>query len=86
MQGKPDLFAWTGSGSTGHRRILSAIEALVEANITPIRLGAKEGLAIVDGTAILNWSRRFSNAQNSLPGNTFASTHCYECGSYKWDG
>lgn len=52
MQGKPTLSVWTGSRSTGHRRIERANVALAEANITPIKLGAKEGLAIVNGTAI----------------------------------
>lgn len=52
MQGKPTLTAWAGDRLTGKRRIVRADVALAEANITPIKLGAKEGLAIVNGTAI----------------------------------
>ncbi|MCJ1265171.1 hypothetical protein MMC22_005046 [Lobaria immixta] len=52
MQGKPTLTAWAGNRRTGQRRILKANMALAEANIAPIELRAKEGLAIVNGTAM----------------------------------
>ena len=52
MQGKPSITVWTGSRSTGQRRIERADRALAELSIAPIKLGAKEGLAIVNGTAI----------------------------------
>lgn len=52
MQGKPSITAWTGSRSTGDRRIQRADHALAESSITPIKLGAKEGLAIVNGTSL----------------------------------
>lgn len=52
MQGKSTLTTWAGDRSTGQRRIVKANLALAEANIKPIVLGAKEGLAIVNGTAI----------------------------------
>jgi phenylalanine ammonia-lyase len=52
MQGKPTLTVTAGSGLTGDRRIVRVDVALAEANITPVKLGAKEGLAIVNGTAI----------------------------------
>ncbi len=52
MQGKPSITAWTGSRSTGDRRIQRADHALAESSIAPIKLGAKEGLAIVNGTSL----------------------------------
>lgn len=52
LQGKPTLTTWAGDRRTGQRRILRADVALAEANITPVKLEAKEGLAIVNGTAI----------------------------------
>lgn len=52
MQGKPTLTAWAGDRRTGQRRIVNANVALAEANIAPVKLGAKEGLAIVNGTAM----------------------------------
>jgi phenylalanine ammonia-lyase len=52
MQGKPTLTVTAGTRLTGERRIVRADLALAEANITPAKLGAKEGLAIVNGTAI----------------------------------
>ena len=52
MQGKPSLSVWSGRRATGKRRLSRADVALVEAAIEPITLGAKEGLAIVNGTAV----------------------------------
>lgn len=52
MRGKPTLTAWAGSRAMGQRQVIRADIALAEANINPVRLGAKEGLAIVNGTAI----------------------------------
>ena len=52
MQGKPSVTAWTGNRSTGDRRIQRADHALAESSIAAIRLGAKEGLAIVNGTSL----------------------------------
>ncbi|MCJ1427036.1 hypothetical protein MMC29_004939 [Sticta canariensis] len=52
MQGKPTVSAWTSGRSAGHQRIVCANVALAEANITPIKLEAKEGLAIVNSIAI----------------------------------
>ena len=52
MQGKPSTTAWTGSRSTGERRIQRADRALAESSIAPIKLGPKEGLAIVNGTSL----------------------------------
>ena len=52
MQGKPTLTAWVGSRESGQRRIVRADAALAEAELLPIKLGAKEGLALVNGTAI----------------------------------
>lgn len=52
MQGKSNLTAWAGKRSTGERQITRADVALAQANITPVKLVAKEGLAIVNGTAI----------------------------------
>lgn len=52
MQGKPSITAWTGRRSAGDRRIQRADHALAESSISPIKLGAKEGLAIVNGTSL----------------------------------
>lgn len=52
MQGKPSLTVWAGNRRTGKRRIVKANLALAEAQISPVKLSAKEGLAIVNGTAI----------------------------------
>lgn len=52
MQGKPSLTVWTGNRRAGKRRIVKANLALAEAKISPVKLSAKEGLAIVNGTAI----------------------------------
>jgi phenylalanine ammonia-lyase len=52
MQGKPTLEAWIGDRSVGQRRLVRADVALAEFSIEPVKFGAKEGLAIVNGTAI----------------------------------
>ena len=51
MQGEPSVSVWMGSRLAGERRVEWADKALVDLSIKPIRLGAKEGLAIVNGTA-----------------------------------
>ena len=50
LQGKPSITAWTGP--SGDRRIQRADHALREASIAPVKLGPKEGLAIVNGTSL----------------------------------
>lgn len=53
MQGKTCATAFTGPRHIeGTRRVTRADIALSEADITPISLHAKEGLAIVNGTAV----------------------------------
>lgn len=53
MQGKPSLTVWTGERlSNGSRRIVQARTALLEAKVQPVILGPKEGLALVNGTAV----------------------------------
>ncbi|KAF7538525.1 hypothetical protein G7054_g2932 [Neopestalotiopsis clavispora] len=53
MQGKPSATAFTGPRDVdGSRRVTRADIALLEAGIEPIALHAKEGLAIVNGTAV----------------------------------
>jgi len=49
MQGKPNLLVWAGENT--NRRIIRADCALTERKIDRVRLGPKEGLAIVNGTA-----------------------------------
>ena len=53
MQGKPSATAFAGPRDVdGARKVTRADVALSEAGITPISLHAKEGLAIVNGTAV----------------------------------
>ena len=51
MQGEPSVSVWMGSRLAGKRRLERADKALVDLSIKPTRLGAKEGLAIVNGMA-----------------------------------
>lgn len=52
MQGKPAVDAYLGGRSgNGSARCLKASQALVEAEIRPVILAQKEGLAMVNGTA-----------------------------------
>ena len=51
MQGKASLGVWTRD-EAGNRHLQRADVALAEQSIEPIRLGAKEGLALVNGTAV----------------------------------
>lgn len=50
LEGKRGLTVW--SGSRMNRRIVTADVALAECSIDPIKLGPKEGLAIINGTAV----------------------------------
>ena len=52
LQGRASTIAWSASLETGQRRIVSADVALAEASLAPIQLGPKEGLAIINGTAV----------------------------------
>ncbi|KAI0548184.1 L-Aspartase-like protein [Xylaria curta] len=53
MQGKPSATAFAGLRDVdGARRVVKADVALLDAGIAPISLHAKEGLAIVNGTAV----------------------------------
>ena len=49
LEGKSTLKVWTGKP---HNHVMTAKVALAEASISPISLGPKEGLAIVNGTAV----------------------------------
>ncbi len=51
VQGKPGLNVWTRNAH-GERRLTRADVALAEKDIKPVSLGAKEGLALVNGTAV----------------------------------
>lgn len=52
LQGKPSLSVWTGSRANGQRRIEQADIALAEHSIDRVVLGAREGLALVNGTSV----------------------------------
>ena len=52
MQGKPTVTAWCRGVKSRTRRIVRADIALKELSIIPVKLGAKEGLAIINGTAV----------------------------------
>ena len=51
IQGGPNLKVWAGDRQPHHRYITTADRALAEACVEPLKLAAKEGLAIVNGTA-----------------------------------
>ncbi|KAL8834222.1 MAG: hypothetical protein Q9170_003853 [Blastenia crenularia] len=51
IQGKPTVHVRVGSADGSYNDVTAA-EALSKAGITPIKLAAKEGLAIVNGTAV----------------------------------
>jgi phenylalanine ammonia-lyase len=50
IQGSPDVYVRVG-GRKGLPRVITAEQALGEASITPIILGPKEGLSLINGTA-----------------------------------
>lgn len=52
LLGKPTLTVVATEPNTGKRRVTTADLALKEVSIQPITLGPKEGLAIVNGTAV----------------------------------
>ena len=52
MQGKPSVTAWIGDRLPGARHMARADLALAMHSINPVKLGPKEGLAIVNGTAV----------------------------------
>ncbi|KAK0611834.1 L-Aspartase-like protein [Immersiella caudata] len=51
IEGNPDVFIRVGKGSQQEKKILPASQVLSEAGLTPVRLQAKEGLGITNGTA-----------------------------------
>ena len=50
LEGKRNLTVWAGSRS--NRRVVTADVALAESLLDPVILGPKEGLAIINGTAV----------------------------------
>ena len=52
VQGEANLTVWAGDRHSHHRYITTANRALADAGIEPLKLAAKEGLAIVNGTAV----------------------------------
>lgn len=50
LEGKRSIQVWVGDGT--NRRIMSAAEALSESSLVPLQLRPKEGLAIINGTAV----------------------------------
>ncbi|KAJ2995398.1 hypothetical protein NUW58_g1283 [Xylaria curta] len=52
MQGKQSVTVFSGPRTQGKRTVVRADAALASAGITPIDIQAKEGLAIVNGTAV----------------------------------
>ncbi|KAK4445956.1 Phenylalanine/tyrosine ammonia-lyase [Podospora aff. communis PSN243] len=51
IEGNPDVFIKLGKGNDQERKILPASQVLSMAGLTPVRLQAKEGLGITNGTA-----------------------------------
>lgn len=52
VQGSPGIKVRTNNPDTGHRKTCTAKSALKAHSISPVHLGPKEGLAIVNGTAV----------------------------------
>ncbi|XXH04438.1 hypothetical protein Hte_010854 [Hypoxylon texense] len=52
MQGKRSATVFAGPHTGGMRKVVRADTALADARVTPIEIQAKEGLAIVNGTAV----------------------------------
>ena len=52
IQGNPGTHVWNTNPKTGDRTIATAKAALNASSISPVKLGPKEGLAIVNGTAV----------------------------------
>lgn len=51
LEGSPGVYVWNKS-PTGGRELITADVALSKSSLAPLRLGPKEGLAIVNGTAV----------------------------------
>ena len=50
LEGNPDVWVWTGDKKA--RRLVRSNEALLEAGIKPVSFEAKEGLGLLNGTAV----------------------------------
>lgn len=50
LEGKHGTMVW--AGKKPNRRLVSAAEALSEVHVSPIQFGPKEGLAVINGTAV----------------------------------
>ena len=50
LEGNPDVFVWTGDKKA--RRLVRSNKALLEAGIKPVSFEAKEGLGLLNGTAV----------------------------------
>ncbi|KAE9369014.1 putative phenylalanine ammonia-lyase [Stipitochalara longipes BDJ] len=52
LEGNPKLKLWTGTQKGEPRKLITADKALSELNIAPIVFGPKEGLGVLNGTAV----------------------------------
>jgi phenylalanine ammonia-lyase len=52
LEGNPKLELWTGGQNGEPRRLITADKALSELNIAPVIFGPKEGLGVLNGTAV----------------------------------
>jgi phenylalanine ammonia-lyase len=52
LEGNPKLEVWTGGQNGEPRRLITADKALSELNIAPVIFGPKEGLGVLNGTAV----------------------------------
>ena len=65
LEGSPDIFVTRGSGKSA--RIMSARDALEELGMNPLRLGPREGLGLVNGTAASGRHCKLGHARCNAP-------------------
>ncbi|KAA8650300.1 aromatic amino acid ammonia-lyase [Aspergillus tanneri] len=52
LEGSPEIYVWVDDGDRAKCRVKSAKDALEQIGLAPLRMRAKEGLSIVNGTSV----------------------------------